>query len=66
MADAKETSQVERFRELASKIGCDEDRGQFEAQLARIAAHKPEPKPAQKKKRRTKKSIRTEGKSGGL
>lgn len=37
-------TQVDRFQEMARKLGCDEDKERFEAQLGRIARQKPEPK----------------------
>jgi HSP20 family molecular chaperone IbpA len=48
--DKRDSDQVQRFIDAAHKIGADEDKAQFEAQLAKIAAHKPEPKPLKKKR----------------
>ena len=44
------SAQVQRFIETARAIGCDEDRGRFEAQLGEIARHKPPPKASKAKK----------------
>ena len=51
--------QTKRFVETARQLGADEDKDRFEAQLAKIAAHKPEPKSGQKKKRPSKKPGRS-------
>jgi hypothetical protein len=58
MAGTEKNSQVERFRETARALGCDEDKERFEAQLGKIAAHKPakdEAKPKPTKPAREKK-----------
>jgi hypothetical protein len=34
--------QIDRFRETARALGCDEDKEEFEAALGKIARHKPE------------------------
>jgi hypothetical protein len=36
--------QIQRFRETARSLGCDEDKEKFEATLGDIARHKPPPK----------------------
>ncbi len=61
MADTEKPSQIDRFRETARRLGCDEDKEHFEKQLGEIAAHKPvkdepartkeKPAPARKKSR---------------
>jgi hypothetical protein len=43
-------SQVERFKEAARMLGCDEDEAAFEARLKKIAAAPPA-KPIEKKKK---------------
>jgi hypothetical protein len=52
-------TQFDRFRETARALDADEDSGRFDVQLTKIAAHKPEPKPALKKKRPSKKPGRS-------
>jgi hypothetical protein len=42
MASTEKTSQIDRFRETARALGCDEDKEKFEATLRKVAAHKPE------------------------
>jgi hypothetical protein len=37
-------SQVDRFREIARALECDEDKERFEEKLRRIAKAKPKPK----------------------
>ena len=49
----EKTSQIERFKETARALGCDEDKERFEAALGKVAAHKPAI--AAKKKRPAKK-----------
>jgi hypothetical protein len=36
-------SQLERFKETARQLGCDEDGAAFDEKLTRIAKHKPKP-----------------------
>jgi hypothetical protein len=45
-------TQFERFIETARSLGCDEDKEHFEAQLGKIAAHKPEKEPIPTKQKR--------------
>lgn len=47
--------QIESFRKTARALGCHEDKEKFEAQLGRIAAHKPQEPMSRKivKKRRS-------------
>lgn len=54
-------SQFNRFLEAARKLGCDEGKEKFEAQLGKIAEHKPvaETKPAAKKEQLSKKPRRS-------
>jgi hypothetical protein len=40
--------QFKRFVETARKLGCDEDKEQFERSLGKIAAYKPPKKPKAK------------------
>lgn len=61
MARSACASQIERFRETAPGIGCDEDKEKFEAQLGKIAEHKPAKDKPQKAKRPTKKVSRLRG-----
>jgi hypothetical protein len=54
----KNDPQLTRFLETARALGCDEDKDRFEAQLGKIAAHKPskdEAKPKPTKSAREKK-----------
>jgi len=41
--------QLDRFKETARSLGCDEDKERFEAALSKIAGHKPETKPQKTK-----------------
>ena len=34
-------SQIERFRQMARELGCDEDEAVFKEKLAQMARHKP-------------------------
>lgn len=42
--------QVERFKEAARHLGCDEDKAHFDAALEKIATHKPTPLKPNKKR----------------
>jgi hypothetical protein len=44
-------SQIDRFRETARALECDEDEAAFKAKLAVIARQKPKGEPAQKRKK---------------
>jgi hypothetical protein len=46
--------QTKRFVETAGQLGADEDKERFEAQLTKIAAHKPEAKAPRKKPRKSR------------
>lgn len=59
MAKSADAAQIERFRETARRLGCDEDKEKFEAQLGKIAEHKPAKEPAPEKKRPGKKPSRS-------
>jgi hypothetical protein len=48
-----ETPQIDRFKELARELGCDEDEAAFDAALKKIAERAPLPK-HEPKKRKTK------------
>lgn len=48
MSDAPKPSQPNKFRDLARKLGCDEDEARFEDQVRKIAKDGREPKPAPK------------------
>jgi hypothetical protein len=37
--------QTERFKQAARELGCDEDEARFEANLKKVAQHKPPPDP---------------------
>jgi len=54
-------SQFDRFFETARALGCDEDKEKFEAQLGKIADHKPAAgtKPETKKERPGEKPNRS-------
>jgi hypothetical protein len=43
-------SKVDRFREMARELGCDEDEAAFKEKLAQIARHKPKDDPKGPKK----------------
>jgi RNA processing factor Prp31 len=44
MRPAAGAAQIDRFREKARELGCDEDEAAFDEKLRQIARHKPEPK----------------------
>lgn len=48
---APEQSQIERFKELARELGCDEDEAAFDAALKKVAERAPLPKHEPKKRR---------------
>jgi hypothetical protein len=37
--------QIERFREMAQELGCDEDEEAFKAKLAQVMRHRPKVEP---------------------
>ncbi len=43
-APPSDKPQIERFREKARELGCDEDEAAFDAKLRQIAQYKPPPK----------------------
>jgi hypothetical protein len=43
--DPNEKPQIERFREMARELGCDEDEEAFWAKVVQIARHKPKDEP---------------------
>jgi hypothetical protein len=45
-------TQFDRFVETARKLGCDEDKEQFEKSLGKIAAYKPPKKPSKMSSKR--------------
>lgn len=45
----KDSAQVDRFKELARELGCDEDEAKFEDALKHLAESKPLPKHEPKK-----------------
>lgn len=48
-----DAAQLERFKEAARELGCDDDAGRFEAKLGKIAKAKPAPaKPSPKRNAR--------------
>lgn len=49
--DAK--PQIERFRELARELECDEDEDAFKAKLAQVMRHRPKVEPRKKPERAT-------------
>ncbi len=59
--DKPAEGQIERFFDTARRLGCDEDKEKFEAQLGKIAARKPtaEIKSETKKERPSKKPSRS-------
>jgi hypothetical protein len=48
--DPNEKPQIERFREMARELECDEDEEAFKAKLAGIMQHKPKAEPTKKAK----------------
>ena len=40
--DPNAKPQIERFREMARELGCDENEAKFDEILRRVARHKPE------------------------
>ncbi len=42
--------QIDRFKEAARALGCDEDEAAFDAKLAEVAKHKPTPTSEPEKK----------------
>jgi hypothetical protein len=46
-----EMEQIDRFKELARELGCDEDEAAFEAALKKLAESKPLPKYEPKKRK---------------
>jgi len=44
MAQKTDTSQVDRFKQLAKELGCNEDEAAFEEALRKVAQSKPQPK----------------------
>ena len=40
--EPSEKSQIDRFKETARQLGCDEDEAAFDEKLGKIARHKPE------------------------
>jgi hypothetical protein len=47
---AAENDQIDRFKELARELGCDEDEAAFEAALKKVAESAPLPKHVPKKR----------------
>ncbi len=45
MAEKRDTGQLERFKETARALGCDEDEAVFKAKLAVVARQKPKENP---------------------
>ena len=45
-----DNAQLDRFKELARELGCDEDEAAFDAALKRVAEAKPGPKYEPKKR----------------
>ena len=41
MTSDEKKAQIERFKETARQLGCDEDEKAFDEKLARIVRHKP-------------------------
>ena len=44
--DPNAKPQIEKFREMARELGCDEDEAAFDAVLRQVAQHKPRDVPA--------------------
>ena len=45
MTEKRDAGQIERFKEAARALGCDEDEAAFKAKLAVIARQKPKGEP---------------------
>ena len=43
MDEKIDQSQVERFKEIARMMECDEDEGRWDERLRKVAGHKPPP-----------------------
>jgi hypothetical protein len=43
MAEKPSTPQIDRFKEAARQLGCDEDEAAFDEKLRQIARQKPKP-----------------------
>ena len=44
--DPNAKPQIEKFREMARELGCDEDEAAFDAVLRQVVLHKPKEEPA--------------------
>lgn len=42
--------QIDRFKEAARELGCDEDEARFDEKLGKLVKHKPKPAPKNKQK----------------
>lgn len=49
MSAANDKPQIDRFKEAARQLGCDDDKDKFEAALRKVASHKPA-RPSDRKK----------------
>lgn len=47
---SNQSTQLNRFKEAARTIGCDESEAAFDGKLAEVAKHKPAPTPEPEKK----------------
>ena len=45
MTDETPNSQLDKFRDLARELGCDEDEVAWDERLRKVAAHRPAPEP---------------------
>ena len=45
--------QIERFREMARELGCDEDEEAFKAKLSQVMRHRPKVEPTKQPKKQT-------------
>jgi hypothetical protein len=46
-----EKPQIEKFREMARELGCDEDEEAFKAKLAQVMRHRPKVEPKKQPKK---------------
>jgi hypothetical protein len=57
---SKPTDQIDRFKELARELGCNEDEAAFDAALKKVAERSPLPK-HEPKKRKPKVRVASRG-----
>jgi hypothetical protein len=50
MSEKEPKKQIDRFKEAARQLGCDEDEARFDEKLKEIAKHNPKDEPPKPKK----------------